>query len=112
MKPEKSFETLANEDSFNLTKKSFETLEPEEIFNSKEQNDKLNHKVKSSWFDAFSEKWFIKNIQIIFLISIIVILINTGLDISFGKAENSAWLRIATNILTFLVGFLIPKKPN
>lgn len=81
-------------------------------FNPEEQSKELMHKVKSSWFDAFCEKWFIKNIQIIFLVSIIVILINTGLDISFGKAENSTWLRIATNILTFLVGFLIPKKPN
>jgi hypothetical protein len=112
MKPKKSFETLVSEDSFNLIKKPSEIVATEENFNSKEQNDKLNHKVKSSWFDAFCERWFIKNIQIIFLVSITVILINTGLDISFGKAENSTWLRIATNILTFLVGFLIPKKPN
>ena len=94
----------------NTKSKNNETSIPQEKFNSIEENQKLNHQTKSTWYKAFCEIWFIKQIQIIFLVCIVIILINTGLDISFGKAENSTWFKISINIITFLVGWLIPKN--
>jgi hypothetical protein len=77
-----------------------------------ESEDDLDNykKLKNNIFEAFSEKWFIKSIQVLILLSTLVILIGSAYDVPQGKANGSYWIICLTFIITNGFSYLFGTK--
>lgn len=67
-------------------------------------------KFKQVVFEALSEKWVIRFAIIVVFLTIIVVLLGSFYDITFGKADSSYWILALSYIFTSITSFFLGKK--